>query len=74
MLFTDARWNRLIFLKHLTKFHGVERKEPKPEPTIPKQPKKKPIQFTETPVTINLVEPDKVTGNEIGNPGLQVEI
>ncbi len=67
MLFTDARWNRPVFLKHLGKFHGVERKEPKPEPTIPKQPKKKPIQFTETPVTINLVEPDKelrVTGTD----------
>jgi len=68
MLFTDTRSNRPVFIKHLTKFHGVERK-PKPEPTIP-------IQFTETAVTINLVEPDKVTGNESGNPsllGAQVE-
>ena len=68
MLFTDARWNRSVFLKHLRKFHVVERKEPKPEP------KNNPFQFTETPVTINLVEPDKVKGNESGNPGLQVEI
>jgi len=68
MLFTDTRSNRPVFIKHLTKFHGVERKpkEPKPEPTIP-------IQFTETPVTINLVEPDKVTckdNTESGNPSL----
>ena len=68
MLFTDTRSNRPVFIKHLTKFHGVERKpkEPKPEPTIP-------IQFTETPVTVNLVEPDKVTGNdntESGNPSV----
>ena len=68
MLFTDARWNRSVFLKHLRKFHVVERKEPKPEP------KNNPFQFTETPVTINLVEPDKVTGNESGNPGPEVEI
>ena len=75
MLFTDTRSNRPVFIKHLTKFHGVERKpkEPKPEPTIP-------IQFTETPVTINLVEPDKVTckdNTESGNPsllGAQAEI
>jgi len=50
MLFTDIRWNRPVFLKHLRKFHDVERKrkEPKPEPTIPKQPKKVAVQFTET--------------------------
>ena len=64
MLFTDMHWNRPVFIKHLAKFHGVERKEPKPEPTIPKEPKTNPIQYTETPVTINLVEPDKVTGND----------
>ncbi len=36
MLFTDVRWNRPVFLKHLAKFHGVERKrkEPKPETKI----------------------------------------
>ena len=74
MLFTDARWNRPVFLKHLAKFHGVERKEPKPEP------KNNPIQFTETPITFNLAEPDKATGNDntdIGNPnvlGPQLEI
>ena len=58
MLFTDRRWNRPVFLKHLKKFHGIEHKEPKPEPTIPKHPKTNPIQFTETPVTINLMEPN----------------
>jgi hypothetical protein len=58
MLFTDARWNRPVFLKHLTKFHDVERKEPIPEPTIPKKPKNKAIQFTDTPITINLIDPN----------------
>ena len=58
MLFTDTRWNRPVFLKHLsqfhgiTKFHGIARNEPKPEP------KSNPIQFTDTPVTINLMEPN----------------
>ena len=51
MLFTDSRSNRSIFLKHLAKFHGIARKEPKP------QTKENPIQFTETPNTINLMEP-----------------
>ena len=51
-----------------------------PEPTIPKEPTTNPIQYTETPVTINLVPPDKVTGKEnteSENPivlGSQVEI
>ena len=75
MLFTDTRWNRPVFLKHLTKFHGIEHKEPKPEPTIPKQPKKNPIQFTETPVTITLMEPNtKVTEppTESGKPNEEV--
>ena len=58
MLFTDTRWNRPVFLKHLAKFHEIEHKEPKPEPTIPKRPKKNPIQFTETPLTITLIEPN----------------
>ena len=56
MLFTDARWNRPVFLKHLRKFHGFECKEPKPEPSIPKKPKNNPIQFTDTPITIDLME------------------
>ena len=51
MLFTDTRSNRPVFLKDLAKFHGIARKEPKPEK------KTSPIQFTETPLTINLMEP-----------------
>ena len=62
MLFTDTRWNRPVFLKHLTKFHDVERKEPIPEPTTPKKSKNKPIQFTDTPITINLIEPNTEVG------------
>ncbi len=76
MLFTDARRNRSVFLRHLRTFHDVERKEPKPEPTIPNKPKINPIQYTETPVTINLMESDKNSTNSV-NPnmlGAQVEI
>ena len=49
--------------------------EPKPEPTIPKHPKKNPIKFTETPVTITLMEPNtKVTEppTESGKPKEEV--
>ena len=53
MLFIDARWNRPAFLKHIGKFHGFELKERKPKP------KTNPIKFTDTPITINLMEPDK---------------
>ena len=67
MLFTDTRSNRPVFIKHLAKFHGIARKERKPKPT------NNPIQFTETPITIYLMEPDKelkMTGKDntdIGN-------
>ena len=58
MLFTDARWNRPVSLKHIAKFHGVERKEPIPEPTIPKKPRKKPTQYADKAITINVIEPN----------------
>ena len=58
MVFTDARWNRPAFLKHLGRYHGIQHKEPKPEPTIPKKPKKIPMIITDTPITLSLVEPN----------------
>ena len=58
MLYTDARWNRPIFLNHLARFHAIQHKEPKPDPTIPKKPKKIPMIITDTPITLSLVEPD----------------
>ena len=67
MLLTDMRWNTPVFLNHLAKFHGVELKERKPKPTI------NPIQLTETPITINMMEREKelkVKGNDNTESGI----
>jgi len=58
MLYTDARWNRPIFLNHLARFHAIQPKEPKPDPTIPKKPKKIPMIITTSPITVSLMEPN----------------
>ena len=65
LLYTDARWNRPVFLKHLAKFHGIQRKEPKPEPKIPK---KSLSILTDTPITIRLVEPNQEMRVPVGCP------
>jgi len=58
--------------RNLAKFHGVERKEPIPEPSIPKKPKNNPIQFTDTPITINLMEPNTEVPKESEKPKEEV--